>query len=265
MTSARLSIVVEGPVAQDKDVARDLRASQILPALGAGRHVVIDFSAVTTATQSFLHALLSEAFRTHGEELVETLEFKGCVEEIRQLISTVVEYSLRARTLTQEGLSGKLKKRDVPQADNLRVVRAVLDALALGSATPEDITRTTTFSLRHVHYRLHAARVLDLVLFGRNLASLTARGRELVATPPESAQERDAFVAAVNGSLILQKVCPGLLDRKAPTVSEVTRRIEQKTGLARATAARRAGALLSWRRSLVPVQAPLPGVIVARR
>src|SRR5688572_12729215 len=99
-------IAVPGPVAEDKDRAKELREKRLLPALSEGRRVIVDFSAVATATQSFMHACLSEAVRRHGEEILEVIEFKGCGEDIRQLIATVVEYSLRARTLTQRGLSG---------------------------------------------------------------------------------------------------------------------------------------------------------------
>jgi hypothetical protein len=265
MTVSVKRIRVSGPVAEDKDGAREMRTRQLLPALNRGESVVIDFSKVTTSTQSYVHAFISEAVRTYGEEVLETIEFRGCTDEIQQLVSTVIEYSLRARTLSQEGLSGTLKKADVPQADNLELVREVLDALGFGRATPEDVVATTGFSLRHVHYRLHSARVLGFVRMGRNIASLTEQGRKLIRTDVGSIEERDLLIAGIKQSGVLQKLCPSLLDRRPPRRAELARRIGQKTGLSPSTASRRAQALLAWRRQLISVQQELPGLDPKRR
>lgn len=244
-------IQIAGPVAQDKDYARGLRVTKILPSVAEGKYLVLDFSDVSTATQSFLHACISEAIRHYGEELLSSIEFRGCQADVRQLIATVITYSLRARTLTHGDPSTPLRKKDVPQADNLKVVRTVLDALASGGTSPEDIAHTTGFSVRHVHYRLHAARVLDLVWFSHNFATLTVRGRELLSYPIGSGSEREHLAAAVRQSKIIKKLCPTLLDAKAPSAADLSRRLEQSTGLSKATATRRAHALLSWRRSLL--------------
>ncbi len=48
-----------GDFAEDKDAARRLREEVIVPAIERGDEVVIDFSAASSATQSFLHALFS--------------------------------------------------------------------------------------------------------------------------------------------------------------------------------------------------------------
>jgi hypothetical protein len=248
---------IPGPVAEDKDFAREMREQRILPALARGRGVCLDFTGVATTTQSFVHACLSEAVRTHGEEVLEQFEFRGCKEDVRQLIETVVEYSLRARTLTHTGLSGRLRRADVPQADSLARVRDVMAALAAGGATPEDIVAATGFSLRHVHYRLHAARVLGLVTMGRNIASLTDRGRDAVRAPRDSAKERATWEQAIRESATLKSVAPNLLAKRAPTARELARRLEQKTGLSPATALRRAKALLRWRRAILDPQASL--------
>jgi STAS-like domain of unknown function (DUF4325) len=248
-------IRIPGPVSQDKDKARELRKSRILPALASGRLVALDFSKVTTATQSFLHACLSEAIRIHGEEILDKVSFHGCAEDIRSLIGTVVEYSLRARTLTQEGMSATLRKVDVPQADNLSLVRDALDALAIGSNALQDVEHLTGFSFRHIQYRLHAARVLGLVKLGRGIASLTLRGRALTSIPKGSTLERQHFIGAILDSKILQKLCPNLLDDgKAPSLREIARRLAQKTGLSESTSLRRAQALLAWRKSLMAVE-----------
>jgi hypothetical protein len=55
------TIRIPGPVAQDKDWARSARVGSLMPALFSGESVCIDFSEVRIATQSFVHALLSDS------------------------------------------------------------------------------------------------------------------------------------------------------------------------------------------------------------
>lgn len=81
-----------GKFAENKDVARDLRTKELLPALHRGEKITIDFDGVEVATQSFMHALLSEAIRTFGNDLFEKVEFKNCNESIQQIISVVANY-----------------------------------------------------------------------------------------------------------------------------------------------------------------------------
>lgn len=83
---------VAGSFAENKDVARLLRTQRIEPALGAGDEVVIDFSGVEGATQSFVHALLAETVRRYGPEVLDRLVFKGCSEPVRKIIGIVVAY-----------------------------------------------------------------------------------------------------------------------------------------------------------------------------
>lgn len=96
MRTARIEPVPGTSFAENKDAAKALRESVILPALAAGEAVVLDFSAVETTTQSFVHALISDAVRRYGEEGIPRLRFKGCNGEVRQLVTTVVEYTLMA-------------------------------------------------------------------------------------------------------------------------------------------------------------------------
>ena len=82
-----------GSFAEDKDAARDLRINSITPALDEGLDVTIDFSAVDLATQSFVHALLSDLIRSRGSEVLDRLVFRGCNDTLRGLIGLVVDYS----------------------------------------------------------------------------------------------------------------------------------------------------------------------------
>lgn len=93
MTIIPLSNLV-GSFAEDKDAAANIRIKSILPALSRGDEVEIDFTCVSLTTQSFVHALISEALRQEGEQVLERLSFRGCNDAIRGIIETVVQYVL---------------------------------------------------------------------------------------------------------------------------------------------------------------------------
>lgn len=80
--------------AEDKEQARNLRKTVIAPSLGARETVVLDFEDVTFATQSFVHALIGESLAQHGKGALGMLEFRNCSDEMRGLITLVVDYSL---------------------------------------------------------------------------------------------------------------------------------------------------------------------------
>jgi hypothetical protein len=86
-----------GPFAENKDVARNLRQRLLIPALAGGGTVTIDFQGVELATQSFIHALVSDVVRSMGPSVIDSIVFKNCNEAIQGLIEIVIEYS-------QEGL-----------------------------------------------------------------------------------------------------------------------------------------------------------------
>lgn len=86
-------VAAAGAFAEDKDVAKRLRLEKILPALDAGEEVTLDFEGVELATQSFIHALVSDLIRRRGAEVLDQLLFKNCNEGLRSLVSIVVEYS----------------------------------------------------------------------------------------------------------------------------------------------------------------------------
>ena len=85
-----------GEFAENKDVARDLREKIVLPSLSSKQEVVMDFTGVTGTTQSFIHALISEAIRKHGSTSLDLMVFKGCEPEVREVIETVIEYMQEA-------------------------------------------------------------------------------------------------------------------------------------------------------------------------
>ena len=96
MKSIQIAPIPGTTLAESKDEARELREHEILPALARNEPVEIDFHAVETATQSFVHALIAEAIRRHGEKAFELLQFKNASAEVRQVVLTVFEYTLLA-------------------------------------------------------------------------------------------------------------------------------------------------------------------------
>lgn len=88
-----------GEFAENKDVAKKIRIEQILPALSKGKEVVIDFAGVNGATQSFIHALVSEPIREFKETAFNNLAYKNANSDIREIISIVYRYM-------QESLDG---------------------------------------------------------------------------------------------------------------------------------------------------------------
>jgi len=81
-----------GTFGENKDVARDVRKKQIVPALEKKQTVILDFHKVESVTQSFIHALISELMRQYGNEVLEHIDFKNCNETVRQIITIVTDY-----------------------------------------------------------------------------------------------------------------------------------------------------------------------------
>lgn len=81
-----------GSFAENKDRAREIRLQQIIPAIERGEYVVLDFTNVDDATQSFIHALISDLFRKFGNQILGKLEFKSCSETVKKIIEIVTDY-----------------------------------------------------------------------------------------------------------------------------------------------------------------------------
>ena len=81
-----------GTFAENKDVARDIRINQIVPALRKSKTVILDFTDVSGATQSFVHALISDVIRHYGDDVYDRLLFKNCSPIVQEVVSIVAEY-----------------------------------------------------------------------------------------------------------------------------------------------------------------------------
>ena len=81
-----------GEFAENKDIAKDLRISKIMPALLNNKTVELDFYGVSGTTQSFVHALISDPIRQFGDVALENLEYKHCSAVVKEVVKTVYAY-----------------------------------------------------------------------------------------------------------------------------------------------------------------------------
>jgi len=81
-----------GSFAENKDIARDIRTKEIIPAIESGKRVVLDFSDIDAATQSFVHALISDLIRKYGNDVLDKIDFKSCNKNVQKIIMIVSDY-----------------------------------------------------------------------------------------------------------------------------------------------------------------------------
>ena len=91
MMEIRLLPIV-GSFAENKDIARDIRINKIIPALEDKQQITLDFEGIDSATQSFIHALISDLIRKQGIKVLDEIYFKNCNEIIKKIINIVVDY-----------------------------------------------------------------------------------------------------------------------------------------------------------------------------
>lgn len=83
---------IVGGFAENKDLAKNLRLNQIIPALDRNEEVVLNFEGIDSATQSFIHALVSDLIRKYGNDVLDRVYFKSCNKVIQKIINIVVAY-----------------------------------------------------------------------------------------------------------------------------------------------------------------------------
>jgi len=86
-----LSVVKVGTFQEDVEAAAAIRQKQILPAVQQGHMLVLDFQGVRFVTQSFAHALLSDALKIPGS--LARLSFLNCTRPSEEAIRAVAAYS----------------------------------------------------------------------------------------------------------------------------------------------------------------------------
>ena len=91
MIKIKLQPIV-GSFAENKDIAKELRVKKISPALKRGDNVTLDFDGVNSATQSFIHALISQLIRQYGADVLDNIHFKNCNSTVQKIIEIVTDY-----------------------------------------------------------------------------------------------------------------------------------------------------------------------------
>lgn len=83
-----------GSFASNKDIARELRLSAILPRLAKGESIILDFTGIEGSTQGLIHALIAEPLQIYDQDILRLLKFKSASPIMKTLISLVIDYSL---------------------------------------------------------------------------------------------------------------------------------------------------------------------------
>ena len=81
-----------GEFCENKDLARKIREEEVLPTLADGGSIMFDFDNVSGATQSFIHALVSDAIRKFEDYAFDNLFYKNANSEVRKIIEIVYNY-----------------------------------------------------------------------------------------------------------------------------------------------------------------------------
>lgn len=78
--------------ASNKDVAQQIHLNSILPALAQSKEVILDFGHIEGATQSFIHALISDPIRQYGSLFFDLVAFQNCNPVVQKIIIIVTDY-----------------------------------------------------------------------------------------------------------------------------------------------------------------------------
>ena len=145
----------------------------------------------------------------------------------------------------------RIRTENIPQANSLESLRAVVEAVANGAYTTSDIEAAAELSRRHVRYYLLAAQTLGWIELGSVRPFLTDKGRNLLTLEAVSLDESDAIAFAILESDILKTAVGSFLTEVNTNRSKITERLLASTNLSRATAERRASCLIRWRAQLL--------------
>jgi hypothetical protein len=84
-----------GSFAENKDAARKIRENYLEPKLRENKEIIIDYSGISSTTQSFTHALISDLIRIYGDAFFAKVSFKNCNPTVQRVIKIVSEYMQR--------------------------------------------------------------------------------------------------------------------------------------------------------------------------
>lgn len=138
---------------------------------------------------------------------------------------------------------------DLPQADRLDLVRAVVELISQGIVSSTEIAARGLLASRYVQYSLRAARIIGL-LDDSAPPHVTSRGQTLLNTPARSPQERDVLAAAVGESNVLPPRAREFVLGADIASSQLTDELLEQLGGAESTVRRRVTTLSSWKKYL---------------
>jgi hypothetical protein len=102
-------------------VAAGIRERDLKPALDQGQKIRLDFRGVEGATQSFVHAMVSELIRKSGADVLDRIEFSSCNPTVRSVVEIVVEYSQLGEE--EAGTGRAAEQADAPAGGRARVAK----------------------------------------------------------------------------------------------------------------------------------------------
>src|SRR5438874_11479927 len=95
------------------------------------------------------------------------------------------------------------RSEDIPQANSLSKVRELVAAVNAGIATPAGLRDALKLDDRHVAYYRRAAVIIGVVVENDDGLVVASPGKNVLAAPADSEQERKAFREAILGSKLL--------------------------------------------------------------
>ncbi|MDP9361966.1 MAG: STAS-like domain-containing protein [Acidobacteriota bacterium] len=101
-----LRVIAVKPFEENVERAAEIRESEIMPALVAGALVVLDFSGIRFATQSFIHACMYRILRDASAEATNQLSIANATPATREAIRAVAAYATVDGPQLIEGRSG---------------------------------------------------------------------------------------------------------------------------------------------------------------
>lgn len=173
----------------------------------------------------------------HAIQLVHAVDYVLDEDEELPRLSDVLERT-RAESLPEE--------IPFPQADDLRRVIDVVDAVGKGSSSQADLASIYEFDKRQADYYGNAARFLGLLERGGPGAfSLSEAGHRFLVSP---LPRRNVLLAERIASLpVYRAALAWMLEHHAlPDYRAVAEWIAEATGLSGATAQRRSATVLRW-------------------
>ena len=92
MKEIKLYEKLNNSFAENKDIAKKIREDELMPIMAKGEKIIINFEKIDSATQSFIHALISDVIRKNGISSIDKMYFRNCNEIVQKIITIVINY-----------------------------------------------------------------------------------------------------------------------------------------------------------------------------